>query len=203
MRRLTCLLIALFLATAAQALARADTLDAGFGRHGVTLLGRAGADFGAGAVRLMSDRRVLAAGTDGPGFLVARLRASGTPDPSFGRRGRLSVHFPGASRASARGVALFRDGRIVVAGTVAIGGVRRLAVTRLLPGGHLDPNFGSDGIRLAGPPDAQLEAMALQPEGEIVLAGSTPAGARRAPLVMRLLPDGTPDRRFGTRGVLD
>src|SRR3954452_23116532 len=137
MRRLTLLLIALFLLATAEASPRAGTLDAGFGDYGVALLGRAGSNLSGGAVTAMGDGRVLAAGSDGRGFLVARLRASGAPDPSFGRRGSVEVRFRGASRAGARAIALFRDGRILVAGPVTIGGVRRMGVARLLPGGHL------------------------------------------------------------------
>ena len=86
---------------------------------------------------------------------------------------------------------------------MTLGGVRRFAVARLQPGGHLDENFGYGGVAVVGPPGAQLEAMALQPEGELVLAGSVPAGPRRAVLVMRLLADGSPDPAFGRGGVVD
>ena len=64
---------------------------------------------------------------------------------------------------------------------MTLGGVRRFAVARLQPGGNLDPNFGTDGVAVVGPPGAQLEAMALQPEGELVLAGSVPGRRRAAP----------------------
>ena len=167
------------------------------------LLGQPGAQFAGAAIALQSDGRVTLAGRDGRGFLVVRRRASGGPDRSFGGDGKLTIGFDGATRAGARDVALFRDGRILVAGSVTIGGEQRFAVARLLPGGHLDPNFGADGVAVVGPPGAQLEAMALQPEGELVLAGSMPAGARRAVLVLRLLADGSPDPGFGSGGAVD
>ena len=59
---------------------------------------------------------------------------------------------------------------------MTLGGVRRFAVARLQPGGHLDENFGTGGIAVVGPPGAQLEAMALQPEGELVLAARSRPG---------------------------
>jgi uncharacterized delta-60 repeat protein len=192
------------LALPASALARPGELDTGFAGGGAALLGRAGADLTGTAVALQGDGRATVVGGDsGRGFLVARLRSSGRPDRSFGRRGSLTLRFDGAERAGARDVALFRDGRILVAGNVKMDGVRRFAVARLLPGGNLDPSFGTDGVAVAGPPGAQLEAMALQHEGELVLAGSMPAGARRAVLVMRLLADGSPDPGFGTGGAVD
>ena len=200
----------LLLALPASAAARPGELDPGFG-GGTVLLGRAGADRGGAAVALQGDGRATVVGDEnGRGFLVARLRASGRADRSFGRRGARILRFDGATAARARAVALFRDGRILVAGTVTIGGVRRFAVARLQPGGNLDPNFGTDGVAVVGPPGAQLEAMALQPEGELVLAGSVPgnpsalgAPGRRVVLVMRLLADGSPDAGFGRAGAVD
>jgi len=194
-------LLALALPTAAHA--RPGELDPRFAGGGAALLGRAGAHVGGAAVALQGDGRATVAGGDGRGFLVARLTARGTLDRSFGRRGSVTVRLRGASAGAARAVSLFRDGRILVAGTFNVGGVRRFAAARLLPGGNLDPNFGNHGVAVAGPRGAQLEAMALQPEGELVLAGSVPNGPRRAVLVMRLLADGSPDPGFGRRGAVD
>ena len=56
-------------------------------------------------------------GSDGRGFLVGRFTAHGALDRSFGHRGSLTIGFPGATAGGARAVALFRDGRILVAGT--------------------------------------------------------------------------------------
>ena len=187
----------------ATAASRPGDLDPGFGGGAAVLLGSPGVQYAGAALALQSDGRVTVAGRDGRGFLVARRRASGAADRSFSGNGRVTIGFEGATRAGARAVALFRDGRILVAGTITLGGVQRFAVARLQPRGNLDPNFGVDGVAVVGPPGAQLEAMALQPEGELLLAGSVPAGARRAVLVMRLLADGTPDPDFGTDGAVD
>jgi uncharacterized delta-60 repeat protein len=193
----------LALALPATAAARPGDLDPGFGSGAAVLLGHPGRQFAGSALALQGDGRVTVAGRDGRGFLVVRRRASGGPDRTFGGDGKLTVGFDGATRAAAHDVVLFRDGRILVAGTITLGGVQRFAVARLQPGGHLDPNFGTDGVAVVGPPGAQLETMALQPEGELVLAGSVPAAARRAVLVMRLLADGTPDPGFGVGGAVD
>src|SRR5215211_5057913 len=138
MRRLPILTVTLLalLALPAGAHARAGVLDPGFGRHGVALLGRAGTSLTGEGVALQGDGRVTVAGSDRRGFVVARLRASGAPDPSFGHHGRTMVRFRGATAGGARAVTLFRDGRILVAGTVTIGGKRRFGVARLLPGGR-------------------------------------------------------------------
>src|SRR4051812_26635402 len=157
----------------------------------------------AAAVAVQPDGRAVVTGDDGRAFLVARVRPNGKLDRSFGRGGSTKIRFRGASAVESRAVAVFRDGRILVAGTVTIRGVRRFAVARLLPRGHLDPNFGSGGKALAGPDGAQLEAMTLQRQGEVVLAGSRRGTTRRWVLVTRLLPDGTPDPAFAHDGSAD
>ncbi len=81
------------------------------------------------------------------------------------------------------------------AGTVPGHDVTDVAVTCVTienPGG-LDPGFGTDGIvATLGLTGAQ--AIALQPDGKIVVAGSF--------LLARYNPDGTPDLEFGTAGTV-
>ena len=55
-----------------------------------------------------------------------------------------------------------------------------MVVLRLLPSGEIDPSFGAGlGYLLAGPVDAQLAAMAMDRDGNVILAGGRPAA--RAP----------------------
>ncbi|MDP9294916.1 MAG: hypothetical protein M3O90_10935, partial [Actinomycetota bacterium] len=75
-----------------------------------------GADVIAGALALQSDGRIVATAASGEGLTVVRFTATGAVDRRFGSRGHVRVAVRGAS---ARGVALFRDGRILVAGTIA------------------------------------------------------------------------------------
>jgi uncharacterized delta-60 repeat protein len=196
------LVAGLCLALPGAALARPGDLDPDFSGGGAALLQRSGAHLSGAALAVQGDGRSTVVGSDGRGFLVARFTTHGTLDRGFGQRGSLTIGFRAATAGGARAVALFRDGRILVAGTVTVGGARRFAVARLQPGGNLDENFGTDGVAVVGPAGAQLEAMALQPDGELVLAGSVPAGPRRAVLVMRVLADGSPDPSFGERGVV-
>ncbi len=74
--------------------------------------------------------------------------------------------------------------------------VELLEDRRLLSGGLLDPGFGSGGIvtgQFAGWTNHALEPAVLPGGGDLVLVGSQ---------AMRFLPDGTPDARFGSGGVL-
>jgi uncharacterized delta-60 repeat protein len=68
----------------------------------------------------------------------------------------------------------------------------------------VDPSFGGGpGHVITGPAGAQLGSMAMDRSGDIVLAGSRPGAGGEIPLVMRLLPDGTPDPAFGAGGTVD
>ena len=100
------------------------------------------------------------------------------------------------------GIALQADGKIVVAGR-AEGSTTDFAVVRLLADGALDPTFDGDGIRttnIAGLDTAF--AVAVQPDGKIVVAGSAGLSAiNEAFAVVRYLPDGTPDATFDGDGI--
>ena len=98
-------------------------------------------------------------------------------------------------------MAVAPDGSVVVAGATTMGG--NAVVLRLTPSGAPDPSFGPGGVRVFdfGGADA-AHAVAIQPDGRIVIAGTGAAG--RAILVTRLFPDGTPDPSFdgdGTAGI--
>lgn len=68
----------------------------------------------------------------------------------------------------------------------------------------LDSAFGTEGVATPalGLPVVKINAMAVQADGKWILVGSTGYTGARDVLVARLLPDGTPDATFGTRGVV-
>jgi uncharacterized delta-60 repeat protein len=141
-----------------------------------------GWDGGANSVAVQSDGRILVAGTadDGDGhpvFALARYHADGSPDAAFGAGGQVRAEFGGSAGADA--LALQPDGRIVVAGSATngcgAGGCSSVfALARCNADGSLDTSFGIDGRVLTGiaNADAAASALALQPDGQIVLAGS-------------------------------
>jgi uncharacterized delta-60 repeat protein len=126
---------------------------------------------GATAVLVQPDQRIVVAGS-GPGgetMKVTRLRPDGSPDPGFGTSGTATIDF-GALEDLAGGAALQPDGRIVVAGYTQAD--EDVAVARLDSDGSLDAGFGTAGKRLVDFGAATFgNAVALQPDGRIVVAG--------------------------------
>jgi uncharacterized delta-60 repeat protein len=178
-------------------LRRDGSLDRAFGRGGVATIGTARGD-AAYDVAVQPDGRIVVAGNGGEGadIAVVRLRRDGAVDRGFGVRGRAAVDLGGIEIGSA--VALQRDGRIVVAGATTEGD--DMAVARLNRDGTPDRGFGRRGRVLvdAGGSD-EAAAVAVRPDGRIVVAGSTSLGADM--IVVRLRRDGSLDRGFGRRGI--
>ena len=172
-------------------------LDASFGSAGkATLAGFGGDD---SAMALQADGKIVMVGGSTNEFVLARFNADGSLDTGFGSAGRVStdVVVGGVVEEIARAVAVQADGKIVVAGHVRTpGGPLSFVLARYLANGSLDAGFGSAGL-VVGPVVGRALAVALQPDGRIVVAGDDAAGDFR---VARYLADGTLDASFGTGG---
>lgn len=139
------------------------------------------------------------------GTSAARAQ-QGELDPGFASGGRLLFALPQAEYLSAVDVAVQPDGAIVVAATAMIDGVDHFALTRFLPNGMLDTGFGDGGVVLSDGAGLHEDAhaLALQPDGRIVVAGtrsSSPQGPGSIVLA-RYDASGAPDPDFGTGGVV-
>ena len=128
--------------------------------------------------------------------------AAGTVDTSFG--GGVVVTPVGVSEDYANAVAVQADGKVLVAGSTATSQGTQFSVVRHLRDGGLDASFGQGGkvVLPMGPRGNDVvAAIAVQPDGRIVLAGSSDQGASGMDFaLLRLLPDGQPDASFGAGG---
>jgi uncharacterized delta-60 repeat protein len=196
------LAVVALLAVPAAAQARAGDLERSFGTHGTQTLNANKGDAVGGAIDVLASNRMLAGGAVGGRFVVVRLHSSsGKLDNNFGDRGQFIPALPGTSLNGVQALATFRDGRIVAAGTLDTAGGQEMAAVRLLANGQVDPSFGGGaGYVLAGPPGSQFGDMSMDTNGNIALVGVRPG---EVPLVVRLLPDGTPDTAFGAGGTVD
>ncbi|HMA38255.1 MAG TPA: S-layer homology domain-containing protein, partial [Chloroflexia bacterium] len=152
--------------------------------------------------------RIVAAGdsispTNGTLIALARYQSDGSLDPSFGTGGRVMTRLPGGA-AHVNALALQLDGRIIVAGEQQ-GSTTDFAVARYLPGGSLDPGFGSGGLVFTdfqGGADT-VNALVVQSDGRLLVAGTTftSTGTSRLNVALaRYLPNGSLDPSFGTGG---
>ena len=137
--------------------------------------------------------------TDGGDFAIARLNADGSLDTSFGNGGKQTVNFGGIDAAEK--VALTAEGKIIVVGE---GGLdNNMAITRLNSDGSIDTSFGSFGeeqVDFGGTDTAT--GVALQPDGKILLEGTTSAVGEGDLAVARLNPNGGLDSSFSGDGKL-
>jgi uncharacterized delta-60 repeat protein len=155
------------------------------------------------------DGKILVTGAGAESaFAVGRFLPDGSPDPAFGTGGRVGVNF-GGGFPGVDGLALQPDGRILLAGvwqpsavvSDAFMGRQDLALVRLLPDGSPDPGFGSSGVVLTnlgeGFRNGSANAVAVVPDGRIIVAGQSPNGF----LAAVYLPNGPLDTTFGNGGI--
>jgi len=192
-------------------LARYDangTLDASFGAGGKVIT-----DFGVSAdvssLAMQPDGKILVSGdanvNGGYGFALVRYNANGTLDASFGNGGKVFTDFgvqqQGYSYAQNGAMALQQDGKIVLAGVAYMGTGRDFALARYNSDGTLDTSFGSGGKVLTDfSRDDSAFAVALQPDGKIVIAGMTDVDRGYGFALVRYNGNGTLDTSFGTGG---
>jgi uncharacterized delta-60 repeat protein len=193
----------------APARAGPGALDPGFGAGGLVTTDFAGSLDAANAVAVQADGKIVAAGfafTGGTNFdfALARYNPDGSPDAGFGTNGRVTTDFFGSTDV-ARAIALQPDGKIVVAGEA-----QRLdasgfdfALARYNADGSLDASFGAGGKVTTGFGSSfdNAHALALQPDGRIVVAGETIAvGTSNDFALARYNADGSLDASFGVSG---
>jgi len=129
--------------------------------------------------------------------------APGDLDTSFNADGILIQDLTDYDTASS--VAVAADGKIIVAGTSGASPNPDFLVARYLEDGSPDESFGSGGsvtIDFAGGTDLG-NAMAIQPDGKIVVGGSVESAPGQSDFgLVRLEPNGALDEGFGDSGRL-
>jgi uncharacterized delta-60 repeat protein len=193
-----------------------DNTFSGDGKFVMQLGSGAGNSSYLNAVALQSDGKVVVAGqaTDNGGnsqVLVARLTSGGGLDSSFDGNGIVirQLGKPGIGFAEwASSLAIQANDRIIVGGQAGdADGKVALLVARLTGTGAPDNTFSGDGklvtqLGIGGDPLSRANAVALQPDGKIVVGGdASPADGNPGFMVARLETGGTLDSSFGAGGV--
>jgi uncharacterized delta-60 repeat protein len=182
-------------------------LDTSFGSAGqrIDAFFDSGPDI-ARAVALQSDGKIVLAGqvlnAGNYGIGLARYTTAGALDSTFGTSGRAMVT-PSGSSPSPYAVAVQPDDKIVVAGSWQ--GGTACILMRFNADGSVDTTFGASGQvveTIAGCTDQAFQALALQGNGSIVVAGYAQKSAADYECVLaRYTSSGAPDTAFGTSGI--
>lgn len=179
------------------------SLDAGFGSGGIAILSFSN-NIVAAALARQGDGKLIVAGSiyqANDDFVTARLNTNGSPDLTWGGSGQV-IQSLGPASDLGRDLAIQPDGKIVVVGSHVEVDNRQLALLRYQPNGALDVTWGGSGIiytDLSGN-DEQIEAIAVQPDGKIVVAGYM-SPVYNDNIVARYNSDGSLDTSFGSGGV--
>jgi uncharacterized delta-60 repeat protein len=200
-------------------LARYDSngaLDQGFGQSGLVRTDFAGWADRLHMLAITPDGRITAVGltaqehagfvgavTDAAKLALARYLPNGSLDPTFGEAGTATMML--AHMHQDPSLLVQADGKIVVlvsSQEPQESWASSRGLLRLEPSGTRDATFGVNGwvaIEDFSPASTTHQAMALQPDGRIVVAGRVTGGPSVFGLA-RFNPDGTPDLEFGTAG---
>jgi uncharacterized delta-60 repeat protein len=175
-------------------------LDQTFGAHGAvaTVIGsRANAT----AVMLQPDGKIVVAGrsdTDKPRITLVRYRPDGSLDTTFGTNG-IALGTPVDAFDAVRQT----DGKIVAVGATSSGSPDAFELNRFNQNGSLDSGFGTGGeVTTPVGTSGEAFAVALQPDGKIVVAGRADAPTTPVFALARYNADGSLDSSFGSGGTV-
>lgn len=184
----------------------AGALDAQFGTGGIVLTSIAsngGRDsiYALALQQIDGEARIVAAGGEGD-FTLARYRANGALDTTFGTGGKVANLF-GSTIGAARAIAVTPTGNLAIAGHSH----HDVALAQLTPDGALDPLFGTGGKQLTAVSTTnwdEAQALAIDTAGKLLVAGWVFEGQSSAGnfVLARYLTDGTLDPSFGAAGLV-
>lgn len=131
------------------------------------------------------------------------LAYPGDLDKSLNGSGAATIDYGGTESPTA--IAVAPDRKIAVAGTTDVQGTTYITVTRFLSNGKLDNSFSDDGglilDNLAGENHIPKD-IAIQPDGKIIITGTTEIDGTRDIFLTRLNANGSRDTFFGKNGVI-
>jgi uncharacterized delta-60 repeat protein len=186
--------------------------DPAFGSGGYVAFSDVPAVTTAGAIAVLADGRILAAGGAGCNastgsdcrLQLARYAANGVPDPSFGTAGKVSTSLVGMSPILG-GLAIAGDGSMFVSGArVDVAAALVPFIAKYDPDGTPSVGFGSGGVveltgRVLGYP---VTGMVIDAAGRILIAGTLASepGTGQDGFVARFTTTGALDTTFAGSG---
>jgi len=193
------------------AYSQAGTLDVTFSDDGIALFTPGDVHDNAWDMAALDDTTMLLCGTaklNGSGGatsgILMKVLNDGSQDMSWGTDGVVELQY--GTDTYAYDMLFQPDGKILVSGICYVTASDGEAfVARFNPNGTPDPTFNSTGYFLSSYSvyEETCDAMALQTDGKIILAGQTYLGSFSQMLFMRVNSNGTIDNSFGTGGYTE
>lgn len=156
------------------------------------------------------DGRILMVGRTQDGnagkrvLAIARMTATGQPDPNFGTQGKVMVDFNGLTNSGivkAVDPVILSDGSIIIPMTYNTDNQVRRVVLKLRQNGQIDPGFGENGFYVADRVVQDIFGCMVLSDNKILCLGQdavtiTDGLLRGRTSIFRLLPDGKLDTSF-------
>jgi uncharacterized delta-60 repeat protein len=186
------------------------SLDSSFGKGGVvTYKGLSDANVWGRAVAIQPDGRIVIVGVSYTpkkcDVLTVRYNADGSLDKGFGEGGVAPSSCPPGGRDWGRSIAIQPDGKIIVAGNTRLRENTNILLLRYNTNGKPDTTFGMGGIasyQSMAKKGNWGQAVALLPDGKIVVVGNSLSGPKKEAYIARCNSDGTMDSSFGKEGLV-
>jgi uncharacterized delta-60 repeat protein len=183
------------------------SLDTTFNTTGKVTTAIGTGNDGAGRIAIQSDGKIVAVGYSMNGtaaeFALARYNTDGSVDTTFNITGKVTTAI-GTIADIGSGVAIQSDGKIVAVGYSMNGTDFDFALVRYNTDGSLDTTFNTTGIvtTAIGASMDYGNAVAIQSDGKIVVAGESYTGANADFALVRYNTDGSLDTTFNTTGMV-
>lgn len=184
------------------------SLDAGFGNGGKKVVSFGGPSFNetVNGIALQNDGKFVIAGSVSDPTIdlaAARFNADGTVDTTFSVDGFAVTSIAQDTSDEAFDVVVQRNGKIIIAGVSTLPNAQtNVVLARYTADGSLDPTFNDDGVVVTdyGNSGEMAQSVALQADGNIVVAGSVVSYQRREFALWRYLGDSTRRTAFDFDG---
>jgi uncharacterized delta-60 repeat protein len=180
------------------------TLDTSYDSDGyATINFGAATDSTPADLKIAADGKIVAGGTVGANFVVARQLSTGALDTSFGWFGVTYADLGAWDLLN--GLALDGSGRIVgVGSTGSAVDPPLMAAVRFTSAGAYDTSFSGDGVTVFGVPgytSVSATAVAAAAGDKIVLAGNGNGASASSLITARLSADGSMDHTYSGDGL--
>ncbi|MBC8487073.1 MAG: T9SS type A sorting domain-containing protein [Bacteroidetes bacterium] len=182
------------------------SIDSTFGNNGITITNIGLSNNIAYSMVIQQNNKIILVGEANDSifsdFALARYKTDGSLDSDFGNGG--IVRTPVSTTYDfAKSIDLQPDGKILVAGSAQSSlSNYNFALVRYELDGSLDNTFGVNGIVLTDIGSDFGEAVTIQPDEKIILAGSFTNGTIYDFATLRYNNDGALDYTFGTNGLI-